>query len=191
MVLTTPVEEAQRKKNEETLALLAEQQAHPYAAPEREPGDVHPQDVLARGDTPEMPLPMIVSSVQSAGYSTIYDAKTGEPSTTNNNMLQMQLRKLGPDGKIMFVLNPPPKKPERVRLKCLLHENRPERAEFDKLGFPVCNCDTIPDPYQLDLHMRRKHTLQWEAIEKARVEREHEEDRKLQRAILAQAGRVK
>lgn len=45
----------------------------------------------------------------------------------------------------------------------------------------------LTSPYQVNRHMEKKHKDEWKAIEQERTERERQEDRELQRLLLASA----
>jgi len=123
----------------------------------------------------------------SAGYSYIYDRKTGERSKTNNNMLPMQLQKKNPDGSLRFTTKKPPFEPKRGAYKCLLHADDPNRAHYTDMGLPVCKKHNLINPHQRTIHMQKRHKVEWAAIEAERIERERQEDREFQRSIMGMA----
>lgn len=147
------------------------------------------------GGEEENAVPVVAKLMQDAGLVTIWDVKTGEPSLTNRNMLPTQLRKLSPDGQRMFTLVKPNITPVRGTHKCLLHPDDPNRAEYDKMGFPTCRKTGMLSLYYVNTHMRIRHKTCWETIEQMREREEKRIDRDLQRDIqrrLADAalGRV-
>jgi hypothetical protein len=155
------------------------------AAPE--PGTLKVKEILHRGDE-ELPAPMVAGALQSAGYVYIYDSRTGERSLTNRNMLPTQLQKKRDDGTPVFTVVKPQAQPARGTLKCLLHPDQPERAQYDALGLPVCLKSNLTSPYQVEQHMRHRHPTEWATIEEERKRKEKEEDREFQRSLLAAAG---
>lgn len=157
-----------------------------------EPGDMLPGDVLHRGDAPEFdevgqiksyPVPIVAGSIKSAGYVTIFDTKTGEPSLTNRNMLPTQLKKVHEDGTRAFDVRPRPR--TRVgKTICLLHSKHEDRAHYDELGFPACKKDNLLNPFQRDRHMESRHKAEWAAIQEERRQAEKDEDRAFQRRMI-------
>lgn len=163
-----------------------------------EPGDFQRGDYIRRpqAETPDAPeLPgMVVSDMESAGYSYLYDTVTREPSLVNNNMILSQLKVTRTDGTLVFTLIKPAQGPWRGSFKCFLHAGQPDRAKYDAMGFPVCKKSTMPNQYQANNHARNRHRDEWRAVEADRETRERQEDRAVQqtmiKAIAAQAGGV-
>lgn len=150
-----------------------------------EPGSA--DRIINRGDSTN-PAPMVVTEIKSAGYSYVYDTKTGERSTVNNNMLPSQLRKKRPDGSFVFTLKKPDIEVKRGTYKCMLHASDPNRAYYDTLGLPVCPKDNLTAPVQVRRHMQKRHKMEWEIIEGERIERERQHDRRLQESLILAAG---
>jgi hypothetical protein len=152
--------------------------------------------VIHQGDS-EIPSPMTLSYLKSAGYCYVYDTQTGERSECNLNMLKKQLEKKRPDGSRVFTITKPSVKPRQGTYKCMLHADDPNRAHYDDLGFPVCRKANLTSPFQVKRHMQKRHKVEWSAIEDERHEAERQEDRKLQESLitkvasLAPAGEVK
>lgn len=160
-----------------------------------EPGTWSIRDVIHRGDD-EVPAPIVASALQSAGYTYLYDTKTGERSLTNNNMLHAQLSKKREDGSRVFSTVPPTAngrivKPKRGTLKCLLHADDSQREHYDELGLPTCPKANLTSKHQVMLHMRHRHKMEWETIEQERQEAEKAADRAFQRSIVTMAGKNK
>jgi hypothetical protein len=153
-----------------------------------EPGTLHSKTVIHEGDE-TLPSPMIVKSIDSAGYAPIYDTQTGERSLTNKNMLRAQLGKKRPDGTPYFTTKNPNIKPKTGTLKCMLHPDDPNRGYYDELGLPVCRKSNLTSPYQVKRHMQKRHPSAWETIEEEIRKTEKEEDRKLQRSLIKQIGK--
>lgn len=152
-----------------------------------EPGEVTAKQVVHKGDK-EVPVPMIVSGVTSAGYIKIYDTKTGEVSITNRNMLPTQLKKKHPDDGTNMFTTVNPHIPIKVgTYKCKLHPDDPDRRYYDSLGLPVCKKANLTSPFQVRRHMEKRHKMEWGAIEQQRADREKAEDRKLQQALIKSA----
>lgn len=142
--------------------------------------------VIHRGDG-ELDAPMIVKEMTSAGYVYVWDSRTGEKMPVLYYMLAQKLRTRRPDGSYRFTTKDPKITPYRGKLKCYLHKDHPDRVKMDTLGFRICIKDNITNAHQLTQHMRLKHPQEWAHIEEERKEKERQEDRELQRAIL---GRV-
>lgn len=161
---------------------LVEQMGLAEAAPE--PGVLKPNSVVHRGDE-ELPAPMAMARLESAGYVYIYDTRTGERSLTNRNMLPMQLKKSRPDGAPLFTAKNPGISPKRGKFRCLLHAEHADRPHYDAMGLPTCRKAGILSPYEVQRHMEHRHRVEWGAIEKDRNDREKEEERAFQRGLLA------
>ncbi len=155
-----------------------------------EPGEVTPGGVIHKGDD-DVPSPMVMSKITSAGYATIYNTLTGESSKMNLNMLRRKLRLKRADGSPVFSTNPPKVLPTRGEYKCQLHPDDPNRKHYDGQGFAVCMKSNLNSPYQVRRHMEKKHKDEWKAIEQERTERERQEDRTLQRLLLSKATEEK
>ena len=181
LVESTEADDLERQ-NREVLAAMLEADTAP------EPGTLRPRDILHRGDE-ELPAPVVAKVLTSAGYKYIYDTKTGERSLTNANMLPAQLRKVREDGTPVFTTKKPAIEPSRGEYKCLLHPSNKERPHYDELGFAVCHKSNLMSQFQVEQHMRNRHRVEWATIQRERQEKEREEERKLQRAILEGAAR--
>ena len=129
--------------------------------------------------------------MKSAGYSFMYDPETGERSIVNNNMFTFNLKKKKADGSPRFVKDKPKNPPhpiEKGTFKCFLHKDDPNRAKYDAMGFPTCPKDDLASAYQAQRHAEKRHKSEWGAIKYERERQEREEDRAIQRAILANMG---
>jgi hypothetical protein len=144
--------------------------------------------------TGTLAVPMVASQVETAGYTTIYDRRTGAPSVVNNNMLQQALKKLHPEtGEIMYLHRPPANVTPFVgQLKCRLHPDDPDRALWDQMGLPVCPKANLRTENNVLVHMKTRHKQEWAAI-KEREDRMEREEAKLERRALLSvvtSGRV-
>ncbi len=171
------------QENEELLALLEGQK-------ELEPGDMAIGEAIEHGKDSE--IESHVSSVTSAGYVTVFDRVTGDPSVVNRNMLPTQLRKRHPEThSLVFTLIDPGIRPPEGKFKCMLHNDAPERSTFNDLGLAICKKANLKSAYQQTRHMARRHKDEWAVIQdiKARDQdsewkTRQEEDRQFQRMIL-------
>ena len=161
----------------EDIKIMEEIQRSAQKAPE--PGATKIGEVLEKDDTP-----MIIGSIQSAGYSYIWDNRTGDRSITNNNMLAQQLKKKRPDGSSVFTTIDPHIRQNVGTVKCLLHSDDPNRQHYDEIGFPVCMKNNLTSLYQRQRHMEHRHPAEFKAIEKERTDKEKAEDREFQRDLL-------
>ena len=134
---------------------------------------------------------MVLKSYQDSGNVAIYDIVTGEMSLTSANMLPAQLRKLNGEGKRMFTHRAPANPPAKGDLKCPLHPDHPDgrRAEYTKIGLPVCSKASLPNPYQVELHMKHRHPTAYETLDRLQKEKERAEEREWQRQIADAAVR--
>ncbi len=129
-------------------------------------------------------LAAAVSSIESAGYSFIYDTQTGERSLTNNNMLRTQLGKKRPDGAAFFTTIDPQIPLKRGVFKCLLHPENPNREHYDEMGLATCKKSNLNSVYQVKRHMQKRHKDEWAVMEDERLTTEKDKDRKLQESVL-------
>lgn len=128
---------------------------------------------------------MSPTQLKSAGYTYIYDTKSGERSLCNNNMLPQHLRKTRPDGSYVFTTQPPAVKPVRGVLKCMLHQDDPNREHYDSLGLPTCRKANLTSPFQVSRHMQKRHKVEWATIEQERKDVEKEEERQFRECLMA------
>jgi len=167
---------------EQELAELVEDMLR-QADTAEEPGSSREERIVHRGDN-EVPAPMVISTMESAGWVYIYDTRTGERSITNRNMLPTQLQKVRPDGSRVFTTVKPKVTPKRGTLKCLLHPDSPDRARFDEMGLPVCMKSNLTSPYHVRRHMEKRHQAEWAILEQEQRDKERDEDRNFRKLIL-------
>lgn len=151
-----------------------------------EPGEVTKGGVVHEGDE-EMPSPMIMSELKSAGHTYIYNTRTGDKSVVNLNMLRRKLQLRRADGRPVFTTVKPGAVPTLGEYKCLLHPDDPNRKHYDELGLAVCLKAHLNSPYQVRRHMMKKHKMEWAAIEQERIDREKKEDREFQQKLMDRA----
>ncbi len=148
-----------------------------------EPGELAKNRVIHKGDG-DVPTPMVVTELKSAGYVKLWNVKTGEMSLTNRNMLKSQLSKKNEDGTFVFTTIEPAVKLFRGTSKCMLHPDGPNRAAYDEMGFPICPKSNLTSRYQVRRHMQKRHPSVWEALEEDRKEKERDEEKKLRHSLL-------
>ena len=151
-----------------------------------EPGSFNRRQVI-HSPSDAFPIDVQVSSLESAGYAYVYDNITGDRSVINRNMLEQQLSKLRPDGTRYFTTVKPNVEPKRGELKCLLHEDDPERWQYDEWGFAVCNKSNLVSEFQVNRHVQIRHRMEWQTIYEERQVKEKEEERDFQRQLLGLA----
>ena len=149
----------------------------------KEPGGIVGDQIIHRGDD-EVPVPMVATTLESAGYTNIYDTESGEHSITNRNMLPAQLKKKRLDGSYVFTTIKPAAPLMVGNLKCLLHPDNPDRRHYDELGLAVCKKENLTSPFQVRRHMEKRHKMEWATIEYERQEVEKKEERAFQRELL-------
>jgi len=169
---------------EENQAIVDEMVRDAESAPE--PGLIATEKVISDGA--ETSMPMVASKLTSAGYVYIYDTVTHEPSLTNRNMLTTQLKKKRPDGSNVFTTHKPKEKPFKGALKCMLHEDNPERAHYNELGLPTCRKSNLTAPFHVMRHMQTRHKMEWGIIEKEAKDIKEAEDRAFQRSMITMAS---
>jgi hypothetical protein len=129
---------------------------------------------------------MVAAQIESAGYTVVYDRRTGESSVVNNNMLRQALAKLDPlTGKQMFTLRPPGIVPFEGKLKCRLHADDAERAVWDEMGLPVCDKANLRTKQSVTRHMETRHRQEWKAIKEREADIERAEQRLERKALLS------
>ena len=156
----------------------------------KEPGEMKP--IIHPGG--EGIPPMVTMKLESAGYSILYNTRTGEHSVFNNNMLRGKLQQRWEDnpliGRFKWASSPVKNSPNptiKGTFKCLLHRDDPDRNHYDTLGFAVCPKDKLSAPFHVRRHMQKRHKVEWEAIEEERKDREKKEDREFQRSLIGKA----
>lgn len=133
---------------------------------------------------------VMITDLESAGWTIVYDRETAEPSVINNNMLPRQLKGTRDDGQLRFTTIKPSFAPVRGSIRCMLHDDRPEFEDLKKRGVTRDGCRkaTIPSEYELIQHMRNKHNREWAVLEEEKERAERDEDRAFQRRIFENIG---
>ena len=158
-----------------------------------EPGTTKVGDIVETSqDVADEGIPIVVQSIESAGYAYLWNTRTGDRSRFNKNMLagpQSVLVRKWPDdplkGRAIWSNAPvknPPLPIKAGTLKCMLHKDSPERDTYNDMGFAICPKDNLASPYQVRRHMMKKHKDEWAAVEQIKADVEKEEDRMLRRA---------
>ena len=170
------------KTQTENDLLIEEMQREAKTA--NEPGEMAQLDVVSKGGDTDAPVPMIASTLTSAGWVYIYDTLTGEPSLCNRNMLRQHLLKVRPDGSHVFTVRKPDIEIKRGKFKCLLHEDDPNREHYKDMGFQTCRKSNLNSIFQRDRHMAKRHKDEWAAIQAEKADIKAQEDRDFNRQLL-------
>jgi len=179
MVQTTSEVPNPLRPEQDANAMVQEMLRDAEVAPEPEVGDRVLDD--GSGDLP----PTIIDRVESAGHTWLYNTRSGSPASVNNNMVPSRLSQTWrDDGTPMFTTRDPGFRPHIGEERCLLHPEKPERGEYDRMGLPVCRASHIQNEYEVRQHMRTKHGREWAVIEDTRQRTEEAENRRFQRVML-------
>ena len=117
----------------------------------------------------------------SAGHVTMWNTDTREPSDFNLNAVRAKLREVFPPdyennplmrGRACWTAIEPSEPPFVGSITCLLHPSRPERAEFDALGYPRCNFNVCANEMEARRHLEKKHPGVHRMMQEARGELE-------------------
>lgn len=145
-------------------------------------------EILGRG-TQDGDLPagtfLRVNSLQYKGYVEVWDTQTGDKSRQPWWLLWQTMRKRREDGSLVFTRTDPKIPPDYGQdLFCPLNPAAPPDQRFTGRGFRHCRKKHIPHWDALQSHIQHSHKRAWAAMERARAEREREEDRALQRKVI-------
>jgi hypothetical protein len=123
---------------------------------------------------------------------TLYATATGEPRevpawtlepTSRNNIL---MRK-NADGTPVFSGTPPAGKAWKLgTYPCLLSATHPERDKYVAmgLGFEPCKGEHLASPYAVEMHMRHRHSQEWQTIVSAEARERDDYQREFQRVQM-------
>lgn len=125
----------------------------------------------------------------SAGHVTMWNTDTREPSTFNLNAVRAKLREVFPQdyennplmrGRACWTAVEPSEPPWQGSITCLLHPSRPERAEYDSLGYPRCNFNICANEMEARRHLEKKHPSVHRMMEESRTAAERSAESKNQ-----------
>lgn len=151
-----------------------------------EPGDA--SGSVVHKPSSDTPFGLTISEMKSAGWVTVWDNRTGEPSLVNRNMLGSQLEKRRDDGSFVFTTEDPGITPTRGVMKCILHAEHPDRPNHEKLGFPTCPKSNLRTALDVRLHAQHRHKMEWASLEEQREEQVREEERQVRQALIASSN---
>lgn len=136
-------------------------------------------------------VPIIGHSLLSAGYTYMWNTKTGQQGLTNNNMAKTQLDKRFPDGTRVWTFTQPNFKPTRGVYLCDLHEDAEHRQYYNTLGMRTCPKSNLMNKYEVTRHMLKSHKVETRTIKEERDREEREADRAWQKQVTELAlGRM-
>ena len=134
-------------------------------------------------------IPRVVSSVESAGYVTLYRNDNGAIALVNRNMLPQTLKKkFGSNhelaGRLVFSPTPLVKPAPPGSIVCLLHKDSPRRAEFNLVGLPSCMKSGFVTQWQMEGHMKTKHKQEYKNVTEQDERQDADEARQLTKLLL-------
>jgi len=138
----------------------------------------------------------VISLESTTGKTRVYDRETGVASEILNSRLKDTLKRRYPRdhpmaGKTVFLLRPLVEAPQG-KVLCLLHPDHPERTYLDSIGLrnKFCYSAHIASEFDLDGHMRHRHSKEWAIMERARQRAREDEGQQLLRQQTELLGRM-
>ena len=171
--LSNQVLDSEEEMRPEELALLAQDAISPGMG-----------DGLVQMPSKETPWGITIEEMESAGWVTVWDKFTGEPSKVNRNMLAAQLLKVNDDGVRCFTTVKPAIEPWRGNTLCMLHPDSEDRSAYDRMGLPVCKSGNLASEFQMRLHMQHRHKNEWAQIQDIEQQKVDEEERLVRQALI-------
>ena len=171
--LSNRVLDSEDEMRPEELALLAQDAISPGM-----------EDNLVQMPSKETPWGITIEEMESAGWVTVWDKFTGEPSKVNRNMLAAQLLKVNDDGLRCFTTVKPAIKPWRGSTPCMLHPDSEDRSAYDRMGLPVCKSGNLASEFQMRLHMEHRHKNEWAQLQDIEQQKVDEEERLVRQALI-------
>ena len=151
-----------------------------------EPGDLAAGQVISRSQD----MTMTALDLHSAGWVYVYDTLTADRSVVNRNMLPQQLEKRRPDGSYAFsTRRPEGVEPIRGQLKCLLHDDDPNRERYNSMGLVHCVKSNLLTELDRERHMKYRLPRAFATLEDER-RREDREAERLERIALTDSIRA-
>ena len=171
--LSNQVLDSEEEMRPEELALLAQDAISPGMG-----------DGLVQMPSKETPWGITIEEMESAGWVTVWDKFTGEPSKVNRNMLTAQLLKVNDDGVRCFTTVKPAIEPWRGNTLCMLHPDSEDRSAYDRMGLPVCKSGNLASDFQMRLHMQHPHKNEWAQLQDNEQQKVDEEERLVRQALI-------
>lgn len=171
--LSNQVLDSEEEMRPEELALLAQDAISPGMG-----------DGLVQMPSKETPWGITIEEMESAGWVTVWDKFTGEPSKVNRNMLAAQLLKVNDEGVRCFTTVKPAIEPWRGSTLCMLHPDSEDRSSYDRMGLPVCKSGNLASEFQMRLHMQHRHKNEWAQLQDIEQQKIDEEERLVRQALI-------
>ena len=171
--LSNQVLDSEEEMRPEELALLAQDAISPGMG-----------DGLVQMPSKETPWGITIEEMESAGWVTVWDKFTGEPSKVNRNMLAAQLLKVNDEGVRCFTTVKPAIEPWRGSTLCMLHPDSEDRSAYDRMGLPVCKSGNLASEFQMRLHMQHRHKNEWAQLQDIEQQKVDEEERLVRQALI-------
>ena len=171
--LSNQVLDSEEEMRPEELALLAQDAISPGMG-----------DGLVQMPSKETPWGITIEEMESAGWVTVWDKFTGEPSKVNRNMLAGQLLKVNDEGVRCFTTVKPAIEPWRGSTLCMLHPDSEDRSAYNRMGLPVCKSGNLASDFQMRLHMQHRHKNEWAQIQDIEQQKVDEEERLVRQALI-------
>ena len=171
--LSNQVLDSEEEMRPEELALLAQDAISPGMG-----------DGLVQMPSKETPWGITIEEMESAGWVTVWDKFTGEPSKVNRNMLAAQLLKVNDEGVRCFTTVKPAIEPWRGSTLCMLHPDSEDRSSYDRMGLPVCKSGNLASEFQMRLHMQHRHKNEWAQLQDIEQQKVDEEERLVRQALI-------
>ena len=171
--LSNQVLDSEEEMRPEELALLAQDAISPGMG-----------DGLVQMPSKETPWGITIEEMESAGWVTVWDKFTGEPSKVNRNMLAAQLLKVNDDVVRCFTTVKPAIEPWRGNTLCMLHPDSEDRSAYDRMGLPVCKSGNLASEFQMRLHMQHRHKNEWAQLQDIEQQKVDEEERLVRQALI-------
>lgn len=159
--------------------------------------------LIAAASYDEAETKTFVTDRANADTIVVYNQHDGVPSTILVSMLSKQMKKRFPRtpsipeklwGRRAFDINPPTGIAEPLKLTCWFHPDNAKREGLNAVGLAsrVCAKSNIPSIMDVELHVQRKHPLEYKIINQHERTVNEAEDRALRRqevaAMQAMAG---
>ena len=118
---------------------------------------------------------------------TIYDTKTGEPSSVLPYMIKKLFRDFKHEDGTPMYSRRQTVTPVRGTLLCLLHKDAPTRAHYDSVGLQgkTCRKANLRSLFDVERHMTVRHHDEYAMVQKADVLAREDEEREFRRTQMA------
>lgn len=156
--------------------------------PAEKPGTKVGQPVEGVGGGSES---FVVSSESGPGYYTMWwvedenNTQYGVTSLCSANMVNAKRQERNVEtGRLRWTFKDPGITPFQGIAKCWLHEDGKARELASDYGFVICPKSDLPNEFEAERHMQKKHPVEYAAIQERVARLERDEDRQIQKAIF-------